>query len=205
LRLHLQPFGVTPEQARDYMRIALVPQLQLNPLTKMTIDEIQRASNAVSHLPPQHLDHLTAQAKAAGPADRPTRQTLDLSHLPAVARFKMDPAPPVRFAQLPQLHIDPGDEKHRDPFKQPAPKPADQQSDLAKKTADYAAQGHPSHRVPDIPDSERAKAGGVDDLIDAVEEALGLPKISGSFERTAPSGPADPGENKGTFTVGGSF
>ena len=185
LRLHLQPFGVTPEQARDYMRIALVPQLQLNPMTKMTIDDIQRAGNAVSHLPPQQLDHLTTQARAADSAGRPALQTIDLSHQPAVPRFNLDPSPPLKLQQMPQLRIGPPPSPQHNPLTQPAPKSADQQNDLAKKTADYAAQGNPSHRVADIPDSERVTEGDWDKLVDLTKDATGAGKLTHILEANA--------------------
>lgn len=175
LRLHLQPFGVTPEQARDYLRIALVPQLHLNPVTTMRPDDIQRAGKAVSQLPEQQLDHLTAQAKAADAAGHPARQTLDLSHLPAVPRFGFDP-PIDRTPSAKEFHLKLFPPEPPKPPILQMPKPAEP-SGYAKKMADSAAQGHPSHRVPDVPDAEKVKDATVGDVFRAIQEALGLPKI----------------------------
>lgn len=66
---------------------------------------------------------------------------------------------------------------------QPSPKPAEP-TEYAKKMADSAAQGHPSRRLPDIPDAERTKEATVGDVIDAVEEIFDLPKIKPDSDGT---------------------
>ena len=66
---------------------------------------------------------------------------------------------------------------------QPSPKPAEP-TEYAKKMADSAAQGHPSHPLPDIPDAERTKEATVGDVIDAVEEIFDLPKTKPDSDGT---------------------
>jgi hypothetical protein len=187
MRLHLQPFGVTPEQARDYMRVVLVPQLQLDPMTKMAAADLKRVGDAVSHLNPQQLDHLTAQAKGldtANPAagHQPGRQTLDTSRLSAVPRFGFDgPAAKVDYSKSsllggsPQIKPSPPNSSS---ILQSGPKPPDQQSQFAKDTAKYAAQGMPGHRVADVPDSERVKEGDWGQVAEYLGDVSGATRLA---------------------------